>query len=135
LENSLHATRDRMITLLLDIGDSMERARSIGTGVQSHIQAEDMFSGGMTKALHAVRAFEVSCGWLLHHLGMEGAEADHSLLPDRYTMVSEREIHARVTAASASEAASPQRARHGAHSAAPAPAPPEDDLGDNVELF
>jgi len=136
LEASLHAMRDRMISLLLEIGGSMERARGIGSRVRSHVEAKEQSTGGIADALDAVQAFEAACGWLIQQLGLQEVAAEGTLPQDQYTMRSEREIHARV----ARPNRPPEARATSPDSQASPPAgavqvPGNNDLGDNVELF
>jgi len=137
LEAALHATRDRMIGLLLEVGNSMEQARGIGSRVQAHVHAEEMFTGGITEALGAVRSFAATCGWLIEQLGMNDVAPDASLLTDRYTMQSERRIHAQAAGkegTSGGAAGGGGQGGEGRLGAAPLSAIGEDP-GDNIELF
>lgn len=137
LEAALHATRDRMLALLLEVGDSMGRARAIGSRVQGHVHAEELFSGGMAQAMQSVRSFASMCGWLIEQLGLSDVEPDAALLTDRYTMQSERRIHAQAgdrKGPAGEAAAGLERGREAGQGAATVTAA-SDDLGDNIELF
>ena len=137
LEAALHATRDRMLGLLLEVGHTMEQARAIGSRVQAHVQADEMFTGGIAEALRAAQAFASTCGWLIQQLGMAEVAPDASLLTDRYTMQSERRIHAQAAAKQGPSGTAAKVERWGREEP-PGAAPDSaasDDLGDNVELF
>ena len=123
LQRALHATRDRILQLLLEIGASMRQCKSIGSRIQTHIDAETLVAGGISEARHALTHLGAACDNMIAFTGSAEALPDSELLARNYTMSAERDVHRRIV--------------HGEPGAdmPPSPRQPDHGLGDNVELF